>query len=252
MNILEFDNVSFSYKNSPPIIDKLSFSIKKPKIVSIIGTSGCGKSTIFKLILSLLKPQDGKIKYEGKDIFSIKSYAGYMPQKDLLFPWKNIRQNLSIPMDIKKIPRSEKKQRISSILRDMGLENCAEKMPYELSGGMRQRISFARTILTDSKLLLFDEPLSALDYITKIQMQQWLLEKLRKYNDKTTLFITHDVEEAIFLSDTIFVIKDSPVKSLVEIEVPLSENRKRDMLELREIVSLKKYLLFMLEGGYEK
>ena len=249
MAILEFQNVSFSYDNYQPIIQNLSFDIEKPEIVSIIGTSGCGKSTIFKLILSLLKAQSGSIKYCDENIKNLSSYAGYMPQKDLLFPWKNIKDNLSIPMDIKKIPKDKKNKKISEILKDMNLEDSIDKMPYELSGGMRQRISFARTILTGSDLLLFDEPLSALDYITKIQMQKWLLDKLRHYSNKTMIFITHDVDEAIFLSDTIFVVNDVPITKLDKIKVNLPKNRQREMLELKEIIQLKNHLLSMLHIG---
>lgn len=249
MAILEFQNVSFTYDNYKPTIQNLTFEVEKPEIVSIIGASGSGKSTIFKLILSLLKPQSGNIKYIGKDIISLSSYAGYMPQKDLLFPWKNIKENLSIPMDIKKISKEEKNRKISEILKDMNLEDTAYKMPYELSGGMRQRISFARTILTGSDLLLFDEPLSALDYITKIQMQKWLLDKLRHYSSKTMIFITHDVDEAIFLSDTIFVVKDVPITKLEKIQINLPKNRQREMLELKEIIQLKNHILSMLRIG---
>ncbi len=249
MNILEFKNVSFSYEGYSPTIKNLSFTIDKPKFVSIIGASGCGKSTIFKLILSLLNMQSGSIFYKGKNINTLRSYAGYMPQKDLLFPWKNIKNNLSIPMDIKNIPKKEKEKKISSVLEDIGLSDVAEKMPYELSGGMRQRISFARTILTDSDLLLFDEPLSALDYITRIQMQSWLLDRLNKFSDKTAIFITHDVEEAIFLSDTILVVKDVPIQELIRVDVPLSRNRTRDMLDKTEMINLKNNILSMLKNG---
>lgn len=134
-------------------------------------------------------------------------------------------------------------------MEDIGLSDVAEKMPYELSGGMRQRISFARTILTDSDLLLFDEPLSALDYITRIQMQSWLLDRLNKFSDKTAIFITHDVEEAIFLSDTILVVKDVPIKELIRVDVPLSRNRTRDMLDTTEMINLKNNILSMLKNG---
>ena len=177
MNILEFKNVSFSYDDKN-IISNLSFAIDRPKSLSIVGVSGCGKTTVFRLILSLLKSTSGEILYKEQNISSLRAYAGYMPQKDLLFPWKNIRDNLSVPMDIRGLKKREKEEKIDEILSHMNLSEVKYKFPHELSGGMRQRISFARTILTGSDLLLFDEPLSALDYITRIAMQKWLSDTL--------------------------------------------------------------------------
>ncbi|MBF1050975.1 MAG: ABC transporter ATP-binding protein [Peptostreptococcaceae bacterium] len=246
MNILEFNNVSFSYLGYEPTLENLSFCIDEPKSISIIGPSGCGKTTIFKLILSLLKMQKGDIKYNGKNISTLKSYAGYMPQKDLLFQWKTIEQNLSIPMDIQKIPKDIKKERIKNILEEINLYELKDKYPYELSGGMRQRISFARTILTGSDLLLFDEPLSALDYITRLNMQEFLLKELYKYKNKTAIFITHDIQEAVFLSDEIFVITQMPIKTMYKIKVNLPKRRTIDMLNNKEILDLKQSILSMI------
>ena len=131
MNILEFNNVSFSYLGYEPTLENLSFCIDEPKSISIIGPSGCGKTTIFKLILSLLKMQKGDIKYNGKNISTLKSYAGYMPQKDLLFQWKTIEQNLSIPMDIQKIPKDIKKERIKKQNLDQSRVNLVAEFGLE-------------------------------------------------------------------------------------------------------------------------
>lgn len=241
MNVLEFLDVNFSYSEDDVILENLSFSIEKPKLVSIIGRSGCGKSTIFKLILSLLERNSGKISYRGQDVTALSSYAGYMPQSDMLFPWKTIEKNLSLPMDIKHIDKKVKKEKIEKILEDMDLIATKNKYPYELSGGMRQRISFARTILTDSDLLLFDEPLSKLDYITRVNMQKWLLKELRKYENKTAIFITHDIDEAIFLSDEILVVTETPIKKLEKIVLPNEKD-----LSQKNIIELKKDLLNMV------
>lgn len=247
MNILDFNKVSFAYEHYEPTILDLSFSIDRPKSVSIIGSSGCGKTTIFKLILSLLAMQDGQILYKGQDIKTLKSYAGYMPQKDLLFPWKNIEKNLSVPLDIQGVSKEEKKEKIQTILEKMNLLDIKNKFPYQLSGGMRQRISFARTILTDSDLLLFDEPLSALDYITRVSMQEWLLEELSQFENKTAIFITHDIQEAIFLSDEILIVKDTPITTLEKVLVDLPKKRTRDMLDEKNMVELKKYILSVIK-----
>lgn len=253
MNVLDFSNVSFSYVGYDATLENLSFSIDEPKSVSIIGASGCGKTTIFKIILSLLNVQSGRVLFNGKDIYTQKQYAGYMPQKDLLFPWRTIEQNLSIPMDIQNIPKNIKNEKIQNILKQINLYETKDKYPYELSGGMRQRVSFARTILTGCDLLLFDEPLSALDYITRVNMQEWLLNELEKYSDKTAIFITHDIQEAIFLSDEIFVITDTPVKSMHKVKVPLPKKRTIDMLNNKEIIDLKQSILSMItREKYEK
>lgn len=245
MNILEFKNVSFSYDDKN-IISNLSFAIDRPKSVSIVGVSGCGKTTVFRLILSLLKSTSGEILYKEQDISTLTAYAGYMPQKDLLFPWKNIRDNLSVPMDIKGLKKSEKEERIDEILSHMNLSEVKYKFPHELSGGMRQRISFARTILTGSDLLLFDEPLSALDYITRISMQKWLSDTLCSYQNKTAVFITHDIDEAIFLSDEILVVKNTPITSFEKISVSLPKPRTREMLNQRDILDMKNHILSLL------
>ena len=245
MNILEFKNVSFSYDDKN-IISNLSFAIDRPKSLSIVGVSGCGKTTVFRLILSLLKSTSGEILYKEQNISSLRAYAGYMPQKDLLFPWKNIRDNLSVPMDIKGLKKREKEEKIDEILKHMNLSEVKYKFPHELSGGMRQRISFARTILTGSDLLLFDEPLSALDYITRIAMQKWLSDTLNSYKDKTAVFITHDIDEAIFLSDEILVVKNTPITSFEKISVSLPKPRTREMLNQRDILDMKNHILSLL------
>jgi taurine ABC superfamily ATP binding cassette transporter, ABC protein len=149
-------------------------------------------------------------------------------------------------MDIQGLKKKDKEEKIDEILKQMNLSDVKYKFPHELSGGMRQRISFARTILTGSDLLLFDEPLSALDYITRIYMQQWLSETLLSYHDKTAVFITHDIDEAIFLSDEILVVKDTPITCFEKIYVNLPKIRTRQMLEKKEIIDMKNHILSLL------
>lgn len=241
--MLEFNNVTFKYpEDDYTMIKDLSFSIEKGEFISIIGASGCGKSTIFRLINGLEKIQGGKIFVNGNSIENMKNYSAYMPQKDLLFPWRTIGENLSLPMELQKINKNEREKRILDMLKEVGLLDYKDKYPKDLSGGMKQRVAFARTILTGSELLLLDEPFSALDSLTKISMQEWLLEEWRHFN-KTILFITHDVEEAIFLSKAIFVIHDSPITHLEKIEVPLEYPRNRSFLQKSEIMQLKEDLI---------
>lgn len=244
--MLEFQHVSFQYDHENfDIIDDLSFQVENGAFVSIIGISGCGKSTIFKLTNGLLRHRKGNILLDGKDIASLKAAAGYMPQKDLLFPWRTIEKNLCLPMEIAKVPAADQKQRAADMLKEVGLSDYAQKYPKDLSGGMRQRISFARTLLTDADLLLLDEPFSALDALTRINMQEWLLKQWQHLN-KTILFITHDVEEAIFMSKKIYLVKQTPIHELEVIDVPMDYPRSRDFMTKPAIVELKEYLIDQL------
>ena len=163
------------------------------EFVSVIGASGCGKSTIFRLVNKLLLPASGEILVDGESIERKRNYCGYMPQQDLLFPWRTVRENLLLPMEIRGgYSKTEMREKADAALESVGLKDWGDKMPKELSGGMRQRAAFARTVLTGSDLLLLDEPFSALDYLTRISMREWLLEQWER-EKKTVLFITHDV-----------------------------------------------------------
>ena len=198
--MLTFDNVRFQYDSEDfSIIDHLSFTVDDGEFVCVIGPSGCGKSTIFRLVNKLLTPAEGTVLVNGTPIEKQKNYCGYMPQQDLLFPWRTVKENLMLPMEIRGgISKAEMEQRADQALESVGLKDWGKKSPKELSGGMRQRAAFARTVLTGSDLLLLDEPFSALDYLTRLSMREWLLEQWER-EKKTVLFITHDVEEAVFL-----------------------------------------------------
>lgn len=241
--MLEFKNVSFRYDvDEFAMMENLSFSVEDGDFVSIIGASGCGKSTIFRLINGLEKPQKGEILVDGKPISSLKQYSAFMPQKDLLFPWRTIEKNICLPMELAGVPQKEQEARCKEVLEQVGLLDYIKKYPKDLSGGMKQRVSFARTLLSGADMLLLDEPFSALDYLTRVEMQEWLLHQWEHY-DKTILFITHDVEEAVFLSQKIFVIQDRPFSSMEMVEVPLSYPRDRSDLKRPEIVELKEQLI---------
>ena len=245
--MLKFDNVSFQYDVEDfSIIDHLSFDVQDGEFVSVIGASGCGKSTIFRLVNKLLLPASGEILVDGESIEKKRNYCGYMPQQDLLFPWRTVRENLLLPMEIRGgYSKTEMREKADAALESVGLKDWGDKMPKELSGGMRQRAAFARTVLTGSDLLLLDEPFSALDYLTRISMREWLLEQWER-EKKTVLFITHDVEEAVFLSSRILVVEESPITHLRSIDVPAGYPRSRDELRKPEILSLKEELIGML------
>lgn len=245
--MLTFDNVRFQYDCEDfSIIDGLSFTVKEGEFVSVIGPSGCGKSTIFRLVNKLLAPAEGTILVNGQPIGGLKNYCGYMPQQDMLFPWRTVKENVMLPMEIQGgISKAEMEKRAEQALESVGLKDWGRKAPRELSGGMRQRAAFARTVLTGSDLLLLDEPFSALDYLTRLSMREWLLEQWER-EQKTVLFITHDVEEAVFLSSRILVVEETPITHLKSIEVPAEYPRTREELTRPEIVELKETLIEML------
>ena len=227
MSLLEFEHVSYQYPGEDfDIIDDLSFSVESGSFHCIIGVSGCGKSTIFRMTNGLLQPKSGTIRVGGKPIGEQKHYCGYMPQKDLLFPWRTIGENLALPLEIRGgLSKAERRERVDD--------------------GMRQRAAFARTMLTGSDLLLLDEPFSALDFLTRISMQEWLLGQWEKHK-KTILFITHDVEEAVFLSGSVLAVTSTPIHTLTEVPVPAAYPRTRECLTHPDMVALREDLIDVL------
>ena len=247
MSILEFDKVSYQYPSEDfDIIDQLSFRVEPGSFHCILGVSGCGKSTIFRLINGLLPAKAGEIRVGGAPIAGRKRYCDYMPQKDLLFPWRTVRANAALPLEVAGgLSRAQRREKAEAALAEVGLAGCAGKLPGELSGGMRQRAAFARTMLTGSDLLLLDEPFSALDFLTRISMQEWLLDQWRR-RPKTILFITHDVEEAVFLSSSVLVVESTPIRALTEVPIPAPFPRDRSCLARPELVELKERLITLL------
>lgn len=246
---LVFENVTFAYEGNggkrAPILRNLSFTVKDGEFVSVIGPSGSGKSTLFRLISGLEKQDEGCILLNGKAVRNRLGHIGYMSQKDGLLPWLTVFENASLPLTLKGLNGSEVRKDIMEKLETFGLTGYEHSYPHELSGGMRQRVSFLRALSSGSDLLLLDEPFSALDAVTKTIMHEWLLEQWTE-TGKTILFITHDVEEALFLSDRTLLFSESPVEHLEEILVPL--NRPRTVTDLKDpkFTILKEELLMVL------
>ncbi len=245
-SVLEFQNVSFSYPNSEfPIVDSLNLSIRDGEFISIVGASGSGKSTLFRLITGLEKETKGSILVNGQNQESRLGTVGYMPQQDLLLPWRTIIDNASLPLELKGIKKSQAIQQAQELLEEFGLKGVEQRFPSDLSGGMKQRVSFLRTVLSGSNVLLLDEPFSALDAITRLSMQEWLLEQWQK-RKHTIVFITHDVNEALFLSDRILIVSDQPLQHLEEVTVPLERPRKQSDLNKPDILEMKDHLMEQL------
>ncbi|WP_050181879.1 ABC transporter ATP-binding protein [Domibacillus robiginosus] len=249
--VLQFQDVSFSYGGKKLILDQLNMTVYDREFVTIIGASGSGKSTLFRLITGLEQEEAGAVWLNGEQFESRHGRTGYMPQQDLLMPWRTVLENASVPLELAGISKREAAKRIIPLLDEFGLEGSADKYPSELSGGMRQRVSFLRSVLTGSNILLLDEPFSALDAITRLSMQEWLLDQWEK-REKTILFITHDVNEALFLSDRIFIFQDTPVRTLQEVAVPLDRPRSQRDLNDSAVLKLKNDLIDQLRSGVKK
>lgn len=245
--VLEFHDVSFSYSGKKPILDQFHLTVRDREFVTIIGASGSGKSTLFRLITGLEQEEGGTIRLNGEAVQNRHGRTGYMPQQDLLMPWRTVLQNAAVPLELAGMKKKEAVEKMTPLLTEFGLSGTEHKYPSELSGGMRQRVSFLRSILTGSNILLLDEPFSALDAITRLSMQEWLLDQWEK-REKTILFITHDVNEALFLSDRIFVFQDTPVQSLQEVVVPLERPRTLRAMNDPAVLEMKDRLIDQLRG----
>lgn len=208
MKKVEVANISSRYEDLQ-VIEDISLFAGKNELVSILGPSGCGKSTLFNIISGLIKPDRGRVYIEGKEYTGKPGRVSYMHQKDLLFPWRTIIDNVCIPLVIRGEGLGQARVRANKYFEVFGLEGFQQKYPFQLSGGMRQRAALLRTYMFKSDIMLLDEPFGGLDAITKRKMQEWLLQVIRKLNS-TILFITHDIDEAIFLSDRIYLFTERP------------------------------------------
>lgn len=250
MKALEFENVSYRYPGEDfDIIDGLSFAVEPGSFHCIVGVSGCGKSTILRMTCGLLKPRSGRILVNGAPIDGQSHYCGYMPQRDLLFPWRTVGENLALPLEIRGgYTKAERRELAESALEDVGLAGCADKLPGELSGGMRQRAAFARTMLAGSGLLLLDEPFSALDALTKREIHRWYMGMMERL-DLATLFITHDIDEAVLLSDRICILSGQPGQIAAELVIQPRRPRALAFSLSEEFMAYKRQILSLLEGG---
>lgn len=237
---LVLKNVSYSFKNEEKkenkVISHVNMEIHPGEFVSLIGKSGTGKSTLLKLITGLLKQDEGEILINNKAI--TLGDVGYMPQRDLLLPWRTIIENVMLASEIQK-DLSVSKEEARVWLKRVGLLDYENALPNQLSGGMRQRAAFLRALLTGKDVLLLDEPFGALDALTKKEMQSWLLSIWQELN-KTVLFITHDLEEAIYLSDRILLLH--PNQTLEEIRVDFPRPRGPELMHSIELFTLRQEL----------
>lgn len=222
MDFLRISNVHHTYftkKSAVTALYDISLEVEEGEFVSFLGPSGCGKTTLLSIIAGLLQPTEGTIELEGKPVSAADNDIGYMLQQDYLFPWKTIEQNIQLGLKLNKRLNEETKKYTLNLLKKMGLHNVEHLYPKQLSGGMRQRAALVRTLSTEPKLLMLDEPFSALDYQTKLNLEDLVFETLKHFQ-KTAILVTHDIGEAIAMSDRIFLLSARPGKLYKTFLVP--------------------------------
>jgi ABC-type nitrate/sulfonate/bicarbonate transport system ATPase subunit len=230
------------------VLAPTSLSIEEGSFVSIVGPSGCGKSTLFNIIAGLLAPDSGgDVRVSGSSILGLSGHVGYMLQKDLLVPWRTVEDNITMVARLTRRVSEEDRREARDIARRYGLGEFLNHYPKALSGGMRQRVAFMRTLVSHQPLLLLDEPFGALDAQTRLEMQSWLLNVWRE-TGRTVLFITHDVDESIFLSDRIVVMSPRPGRIVADLTNTLARPRELDVLTDPQFIELKSTIMHLLHS----
>src|SRR6266436_2911218 len=240
---MTFQTRSGAFRALAPV----TLAIPQGRFVSLIGPSGCGKTTIFNIIAGLLEPTGGRVLIDGVDATGTIGRVGYMLQKDLLLPWRTVLDNVILGMEIQHVPLRAARERALPLLHRYGLAGFEYLYPNALSGGMRQRAALLRTLLFDTDVILLDEPFGALDAQTKLRMQEWLLQLWEDFG-KTVVFVTHDIEEAIFLSDEVHVMGARPGRIIATIAVALPRPRLRAGTATPDFMALKEHCLDLLHS----
>ncbi|MGI5849202.1 MAG: ABC transporter ATP-binding protein [Christensenellales bacterium] len=231
--IIELQSVSRIFDSSQANIEALvniDLFVDSNEFVSILGPSGCGKSTLLKIIAGLDDDYSGRVLVNGHDIIGLKPSVCFMHQKDLLLPWKTVIDNVTLPLELRGITKKERDECAAAYMEEFGLAGFEKMYPKQLSGGMRQRAALLRTFLCEGDVFLMDEPFASLDALTRFRMREWLLN-LWDHHKKAVIFVTHDIEEAIFLSDRIYILSERPATVAHVIDVGLKRPRSRDVFE---------------------
>ncbi|MEK0313257.1 ABC transporter ATP-binding protein [Cohnella sp. 56] len=248
---LELIDVHKSYargKKRHPVLASISLTVREGEFVTLLGPSGSGKSTLFRLIGGVERPDGGTVLIGGADTTGQRGHISYMPQQASLFPWQSVAGNIASALATAGIERRRAAALAAEWLERIGLGEVADEYPQVLSGGMQQRVSFLRALLMPRSVMCLDEPFAALDALTRAEMQAWLL-RLWEEERRSVLFVTHSIEEALTLSDRIYVLSRAPATVLREIEVPFERPRRADVWKEPAFVALKEDILALLERG---
>ncbi len=245
MELLSVKNVSKAFDQNK-IIDNIDIELREGEIVSLLGTSGGGKTTLFNIIAGLSKPDSGNVYLEGEDITGRTGIVSYMLQKDMLLPYKTVIDNVALPLVIKGMKKKEARQKALPYLEQFGLKGYESKYPSALSGGMRQRAAFLRTYLFSGRVAILDEPFSALDMLTKSELHSWYMDIMKKIK-LSTLFITHDIDEAIMLSDRIYILTGKPGTITKEIVIAEGKDKPEGFNLTKEFLAYKQQIVAALK-----
>ena len=232
------EKVSKVFNPGPRQVDavsELGFSVRSGDFVSILGPSGCGKSTLLMMVAGLERPSTGTIRVAGSLVERPRLETGIIFQDPTLLPWKSVLDNVLFPVTIQGLPRAPHEARAMELLRMVGLADFRDKRPHQLSGGMKQRAAICRALVTDPGLLLMDEPFSALDAITRDELNVALLDIWQRHH-KTALFVTHSIREAVFLSDRVIVMGRRPSRIVADVTVPFPRPRDVHMQDTPEFL----------------
>jgi ABC-type nitrate/sulfonate/bicarbonate transport system ATPase subunit len=222
---LSLANVTRRYR-TVTALEGVDLDVRQDEVLAVVGPSGCGKSTLLELMAGLQEPDEGAVSVAGaRDAAARRAACAYMPQRDLLLPWRDALANAALALECQGVARAEARRRAEPLFERFGLADFERARPSELSGGMRQRVAFLRTLLPGRPVLLLDEPFGALDSITRVSMQRWLADTLAR-EPRTVVLVTHDVDEALFLADRVAVLSPRPGRVVAEIPVGLPRPRE--------------------------
>ena len=244
MEILKAEKINKSFGNKHVLKD-VSITLNKDEIVSLLGVSGSGKTTLFNVLSGIYEPDSGKVLLNGEDVTGKPGKISYMLQKDLLFPYRRVIDNVTLPLIVNGMGKKEARQKADPLFETFGLDGTQMKYPSQLSGGMRQRAALLRTYLSSNGVALLDEPFSALDTITKSVIHKWYIEVMEEIN-LSTLFITHDIDEAILLSDRIYILSGDPSTINNELIIDVERPRSNDFNLTDQFLNYKRKIVEML------
>lgn len=228
--LLKLEKIEFGYANEDLLLDRFNLTVAPGEFVALLGPSGCGKSTLLNLAAGLLTPLAGAVEFDDKPLIGLNRGVGYMTQGDTLLPWMSVARNITLPLELRRFPATERSERLERALALVNLQGARDKFPSELSGGMKRRALLARSIIYDPPLLLMDEPFGALDAQLREVMHQELLDTVARLG-AGVLFVTHDISESILLADRVLVLGGLPLRVLEEFRVPYGE--ERDLNKIR-------------------
>lgn len=247
--IFSVNRLLFSFDGGTPIVSDLSFELQRDSFIALIGRSGLGKSTLLKLCSGLMEAERGSFRLNGLSVSGSDLYGQvvYMPQFDSLLPWRTVSENVAVSLECARMQKADALASARRFLQSFGMNEYSDRYPWELSGGMRQRIAFLRTLLSSASVLLLDEPFSSLDSLTRKQMHDWLLD-IWQSRRRTVMMITHDVDEALLLADQIWVWQTSPCRGFLKVDVPFERPRTKAMIYSDSFNRMKQKLHVLLEG----